>query len=417
MNVWIFQTGEPLQSDSSNTRSMRSIALSNALLQQNHKVVVWSSAFYHQNKTHRVKRYTCLQLSDNYQIRLIPSMGYNKNIGLARILDHIQLAINLRQALSIEKDIPDVAFIGYPPIEFAFVASSWLLKRHVPFVVDVKDQWPEIFIRPFPNIIKPIMKLFFYPYFLCGRRVILNATSVSSITKTFLSWACNFAERQLNKNDKVFPLSSLPGSCNKIVKNDISKFWNKNGVKKNKLTRFFFVGTFSSAFDFKTIRKAAESAKKNNLKFQFVLCGDGETLKDVKNDFSLLDNVVFPGWINQPQMRFLADISDAALAPYFNHSDFLMSVPNKVTDYLSFGSPIITPLKGEVKKIILKYSVGLTYKESDANSLLKVLLKVHYDKKNCSLMSKNAKNLYLNKYNGEIIYENMIKHLEKIRNK
>jgi len=116
-------------------------------------------------------------------------------------------------------------------------------------------------------------------------------------------------------------------------------------------------------------------------------------------------------------MRFLADISDAALAPYFNHSDFLMSVPNKVTDYLSFGSPIITPLKGEVKKIILKYSVGLTYKESDANSLLKVLLKVHYDKKNCSLMSKNAKNLYLNKYNGEIIYENMIKHLEKIRNK
>ncbi len=417
MNIWIFQTGEPLQSDYLNSRPMRAITLSNALLKKNFKVIVWSSAFFHQNKTHRAKRFTCIKISSNYEIRLIPSMGYKKNIGIRRILDHFQLALNLKKYLSKEKQIPDVAFIGYPPIEFAFVASVWLNKRNVPYLVDVKDQWPEIFIRPFPSYIRPIIKLLFYPYFFLGRKVLYHAKSVCSITKPFLSWACSFSNRKLTIIDKVFPLSAIPNYSNQASNIDILKFWNSFGVKKNKLTRFYFIGSFSNVFDFKSIRKVAEIAKNNKLPFQFVLCGNGEKFNEVKDDFALLENVIFPGWINHSQMIFLANISHAALAPYLNHSDFLMSIPNKVIDYLSFGSPIISPLKGEVRKIIAKHHVGLSYKEFDECSLLMSLKKIHENKNKQKTMSRNARNLYLKNYNGEKIYDNLILHLKNISNK
>lgn len=416
MIVWIFQTGEPLQSDFLNSRPMRAIALSNALLKQNIKVIVWSSTFFHQNKTHRAKKFTCIKINPNFEIRLIPSIGYKKNIGFRRILDHFQLALNLKKILSKEKNIPNVAFIGYPPIEFAFVASSWLKKRNIPYLVDVKDQWPEIFVRPFPVFLRSIIKLIFYPYYFLGRSVILNATSVSSITKPFLSWACSFSNRKLTKIDKVFPLSSIYSFNNHAPNIDTIKFWSKLGVKKDKLTRFYFIGTFSNVFDFKSIQKAAEISKNNHLNFQFVLCGNGEKFNEVQGHFGHLNNVIFPGWINHSQMIYLAKISHGALAPYLNHSDFLMSIPNKVTDYLSFGSPIISPLKGEVKKIITKHHVGFFYNEFDENSLFNALKKIHENKRNQKIISHNARKLYSKNYNGEKIYDNLINHLKNISN-
>ena len=50
MNIWIFQSGEPLHSDNDNSRPMRAMNLANTLVIKGHNVVIWSSAFYHQKK-------------------------------------------------------------------------------------------------------------------------------------------------------------------------------------------------------------------------------------------------------------------------------------------------------------------------------------------------------------------------------
>ncbi len=415
MEVWIFQTGEPLQSDQFKMRPMRAMNLSEFLVKRKHKVIIWSSAFFHQMKIHRSKSYTSIKISPHLEIRLIPSPGYIKNISIKRIYDHIKLATNLRSALSKEEMAPDVAFIGYPPIEFASIASSWLSKNNIPYLVDVKDQWPEIFIRPFPKFLQAPVKLLFWPYYYFGRKLISHATSVCSIAPSFLEWACKFSNRRISKLDHVFPLSSiLPSPKSSINKRDL-EFWKKHGVLSGTNTRFFFAGTFSSVFDFATVKDAAQIAKKNGLNFQFVFCGEGDRIKNIKKEFAGLDNIIFPGWVSPSQLRFLAGISDASLAPYLNYSDFLMSVPNKITDYLSLGSPIITPLKGEVGDLLRRYQMGLSYNEGDGASLYKALFKIHSDKKNKIKYSSNAKKLYKSHFDGEMIYENMVRHLERMR--
>jgi hypothetical protein len=149
MKVWIFQTGEPLHCDVGNSRPMRAINLANALVEKGHSVIIWSSSFYHQRKIHRTKLFKKIIINKKLEIRLIPSPGYKKNISIKRLLDHFMLAYNLRKKLDIEKTLPDVAFVGYPPIETAFVMTSWLKKKKIAYLLDIKDQWPIIFIESF----------------------------------------------------------------------------------------------------------------------------------------------------------------------------------------------------------------------------------------------------------------------------
>lgn len=97
MKIWIFQTGEPLPSDGADARPMRAMNVASALVNRGHNVVLWSSSFYHQEKRHRSRHYEKIQLSEELEVRLIPSCGYDRNIGPGRLLDHAQLALNLKK--------------------------------------------------------------------------------------------------------------------------------------------------------------------------------------------------------------------------------------------------------------------------------------------------------------------------------
>ena len=150
MKVWVLQTGEPLQIDSGGLRPMRAINLSNALIEHGHQVVLWSSDFDHFSKKHRTSKNSVIQYSPNLEIRLISSRGYKSHVGLSRLFDHAQLAFNLRREIK-KQPLPDVAFIGYPPIETAWVMTNLLSTHRVPTLLDVKDAWPDVLLRAFPD--------------------------------------------------------------------------------------------------------------------------------------------------------------------------------------------------------------------------------------------------------------------------
>ena len=150
MKVWILQTGEPLHIDSAGLRPMRAMNLSNALIAKGHQVVLWSSDFDHFSKKHRTGKTSTIQVSENLELRLISSRGYKSHVGLSRLFDHAQLEFNLRKELKNQTP-PDVAFIGYPPIETAWVMTNWLARKSVPSLLDVKDAWPDVLLRAFPE--------------------------------------------------------------------------------------------------------------------------------------------------------------------------------------------------------------------------------------------------------------------------
>ena len=134
----------------------------------------------------------------------------------------------------------------------------------------------------------------------------------------------------------------------------------------------------------------------------------------LRNMMMDLPNVHFPGWVDRAQIEALAGRSLASLAPYKNTADFAMSIPNKVIDALSFGLPILCPLQGEVASLITLHGVGLRYGTDSGKSLADCIEALITDPTKCQQISRNALDLYDERFSFERVYGGLVKHLEAI---
>lgn len=414
LTIWVLQTGEPLHTDKGNPRPMRAMNLANALTEAGHNVILWSSAFYHQEKRHRSHHADRVEVSPRLEIRLIPSPGYKRNIGPGRIWDHLVLARNLKQLLKQETVPPDVAFIGYPPIETAAVMTRWLAARGVPCMLDVKDQWPTLFVKAFPAALQWLGRVALSPYFFFARRAMCDAKGLTAMADDFLRWAIQFAGRQRNEWDLTIPLTSPTGQVTTEELVAAQRWWDDKGMIADGRARVCFVGSHASVFDFFPVCEAAKFFVAQGRQVEFVICGDGGSSVALRNMMLNLPNVCFPGWVDRAQIEALALRSLAALAPYKNTEDFVMSVPNKVVDSLSLGLPILSPLPGEVANLISIHGVGLRYGTDSGKSLVQCIETLMDNPALRQQISINALNLYQEKFSFERVYGGLVKHLEAL---
>ena len=415
MNVWILQTGEPIHCDSGSPRPMRAMNLTNALIDRGHSVVLWTSGFYHQEKRHRCRQFESRVINKNLIINLVPSMGYQRNIGLGRLLDHAQLAWRLYRLLKTGKFLaPDIAFIGYPPIETAAVMVNWLKERNIPAVIDVKDQWPALFLEPFPKILRPIIKLALKPYFYFALHTLTNATAFSSMSQGYLDWMSRFSCRELHDLDMVVPLTApmYKPSAEEYI--EAEKWWNERGVSTLTNRRFCFVGSFMSVFDFSCIRDVAARFQMEAVDCQFVICGDGGFASDIRSMMNGLDNVIFPGWVDAPKIATLAKFSSGSLIPYKNIDNFTINIPNKVIDAFAYGLPVITTLTGEVENIVEMERVGFACNANTGRNMYDAMILLLDDQELKKGMSNRARALYNSRFVSEMVYGRLVDALERI---
>ena len=67
-----------------------------------------------------------------------------------------------------------------------------------------------------------------------------------------------------------------------------------------------------------------------------------------------LKNIIFTGWINQNEIQFILRNTKIGLIPYRNDVNLSNAMPNKFSEYMSFGIPILTSLSGSVLEILNK---------------------------------------------------------------
>ena len=106
-------------------------------------------------------------------------------------------------------------------------------------------------------------------------------------------------------------------------------------------------------------------------------------------------------------------MSDAAIAPYKNKSDFTISIPNKVIDSLMLGLPLLSSLEGEVEALIKKYNIGYFYNESiPLSDCIKKMKSMDISENH---LSKNAKDLYCSKFEFNKVYDSLALHIERLK--
>ena len=409
MLVWIFQSGEPVHTDTENFRSMRAINLCNELIAQGHDVELWTSNFNHVNKSHRYSKTTTIKVNEKLKIHFINSPGYKSNVSFRRLVDHFVLALNLKKLIRQEASTPDVAFVGLPPLETAFVMSKFLTKRNIPFLVDVKDLWPEVFYRELPTRFRFILRFVFLPFEYLLQRTLKLATGISSISDEFLEWCLQKAGRSRNSNDIVAFLNSPPTSkeSESGVVGESKWLSDIHSIKGVKIVSF--VGTFSEVFDFNPIIKASQRDG-----FKFVIAGDGPQFDYVLEASLKNTNLVVPGRIGVEEISKLLTLTDYYIIPLKDLIDFRLSLPNKFFDALSAGLPIITSCEGTLRRVIANEAIGYHYSNLDQNDLSHVLEKLRNE--DTYAMRTRALALSQEKFSFKRNYDLLVQKLEGLQN-
>ena len=397
--VWLFQTGEPILTDSNYTRPMRCMNLLDVFLSKGFKVRVFTTNFFHQEKTNRFESYTCIH-GPNYEIHFVESPGYRSNISPGRFYDHFMLGRNLSKLLCTFKEKPDFVVIGFPPIEFAYSAATYCIENDIPFTVDVKDKWPDFFYSKAARIFHPFLKLGLFYYEIQTKFIFGSADFITTISASYLRWASEKAARPVKSSDRILYLSDLGSS--QVVEHPIEVGDLIGDYSEDNIYIVFF-GTLASSFDFGFLDACVESYSGSNVRF--LICGDGDNLSSLKSKYSG-EIVQFTGWVNKEQLSCLANISSMALAPYIRVDNFLDNIPNKIIDYMKFGLPILTSLNGEVGDIISESNIGLVY--SDNENFIDALNFLLENDDLLATMSKNCKELHQVRFDGDVNYQSYV---------
>lgn len=412
MLIWLITLGEPLSSDNLNTRLLRTGIVANLLLERGHKVVWWTSTFDHVLKKQRFDEDTTIILNDRFCIKLLHSVKYKKNVSIRRIINHCGIARKFNR-LSESEIKPDIILCSLPTLELSKAAAEYGKKNGVPVVLDVRDLWPDIFLRLVPHWAKSCFKLLLFPMFKTVRIACTEATSIVGITPAFVDWGVNYASRVRTSLDRDFPLGYSSVTPQEKALIEANRFWKKYGLCEEEFIICFF-GTMGRQFEFETVIEAARKLNSQRRLFRFILCGSGDNFEYYKKLASGVDNTVFPGWVGAVEIWSLMRMSAVGLAPYRSNEDFMASLPNKSIEYLSAGLPIISSLKGILKDLLSTSNCGITYENSNSDELVSILIDLYDHPERLKTISENALDVYKEKFVAEKVYNDMIDYLESV---
>jgi glycosyltransferase involved in cell wall biosynthesis len=398
LNIWLLQTGEPWPLDRG-ARKMRTAFLADRLVERGHSVLWWTSAFDHFKKTWLFRDDTEIEAAPGLRILALKGAGYKRNISLSRWIDHRAIARKFKR-LAAPKPRPDLVVASLPAHDLAYEAVLFAHENAIPSIIDIRDQWPDIFLELVPRRLKKIARWLFGRDFLMTQKSLQLADSLVAVTETFLKWGLAYAQRQKSDHDRVFYLGGQ-GKSPSIDQHSalIEKLGNRFVVT--------FIGTFASYHNPSVVVTCAKKIKDDDI--CFVLAGDGELLEEVKERASSLPNIIFPGWLAEGEIQALLSCSHIGICPT---AKSVSLIPNKFITYLSAGLPVISAFGGELKEIIEQWEIGFYYPPNDADALAESIVRLHRDTGLRHKMAQNAYWVFHKMFDADKIYDDYVLHLE-----
>ncbi|MDH5716633.1 MAG: glycosyltransferase family 4 protein [Spirochaetia bacterium] len=411
LKIWLIKAGEPVPVKRKDYRLMRTGLMAKIFSEKNANVTWITSTFFHQKKETLFDKDTIVTINKNYKIFFIKTPEYKKNISFKRLINHRILAKSfLKKVKVLEK--PDIIVLSYPPMRLCVEVEKFAKEQNIPVILDIRDLWPEDFANLIPVIpffIKRI--LLFYPYYIAAK-IFKNAFAITSITDEIINWAFHLSGIT-NKPNAAFPHGYFKVKPNKLkIKNNIILKYTRD--KKQKDFYIVFFGMLSEQFNIDYIISIAEILYNVNKNIKFFIFGDGPRKKEYLKKTINLKNIFIPGYITQEEIRKIMQKSDLGVAPYIGYQSFNLSVPNKVIEYMSGGLPILSSISGVVGNLIQKNNCGYIYDGLSPKETADLIIKIYNNPKELKIKSKNALNLFNEKYKAEKVYADYYNYIQMI---
>jgi glycosyltransferase involved in cell wall biosynthesis len=299
-----------------------------------------------------------------------------------------------------------------PCHHLAFEAAQFARHRNIPVLVDIRDLWPDIFLTGIRTpLLKRLGQLALGWDFRRLQQLAREADGLVAVSRGYLDWALEKAERPAGGRDRVFFLGYQaaseaawpPGPPNPPA-------WLK-GHETKKL--ILFIGTFGLSYELSLVVEAARRLHASGREdVCFILAGTGEQEALIRRESAGLANVVIPGWIGAEEIAVILRLGYLGLLAYTKTAP--QGLPNKPFEYLSAGLPLVSSLEGEMAELISNHGLGLSYRPGDLDGLCQVIELLLNNHEFRDRMSAKALAFFKEYGDAEQIYGEYARHIESL---
>lgn len=153
-----------------------------------------------------------------------------------------------------------------------------------------------------------------------------------------------------------------------------------------------YAGALGQANDIDTILRAAQRLNSQD-KINFMLFGDGKERARLQSEAARmkLSNVIFAGVRAKKEMPRVVASADVCLAILQDIPMFRTTYPNKVFDYMASGRATVLVIDGVSRQLIETSNGGVFVQPGDDEMLAKKILELSKDPKHVQQMGRNAR--------------------------
>jgi glycosyltransferase involved in cell wall biosynthesis len=273
--------------------------------------------------------------------------------------------------------------MGTTPQIFQAV-SAWFVAfiRNKPFLLEVRDLWPEfgismgVITNPIVIALTRWLEKFLYAR---ATHILVNSPA--------------YKEYMVAKGVPASKITYIPYGTDVDMFNP-----NVDGLsvrKKLGLEDKFVVlyaGALGQANDIYTVLCAAKHLNDED-QIRFVFWGDGKERPNLQSEAERLDlhNVTFAGICPKKEMPFVIASSDVCLAILQNVPMFRTTYPNKVFDYMAAARATVLVIDGVIRQVIESSHGGVFVEPANHELLAQTILELSKDPQRVKQMGVNAR--------------------------
>jgi glycosyltransferase involved in cell wall biosynthesis len=305
------------------------------------------------------------------------------------------------------KDV-DLIMGTTPPIFQA--VSAWLVAfiRRKPFLLEVRDLWPEFAISM--GVIKNptvIALAHWLENFLYARATHILVNSPA------------YKKYIVSKGVPERKITFIPYGADIDVFHphiDGSSVRERLGLKDKFLV--LYAGAMGQAHDLYTVLRAAKRLNGES-HIQFVFFGAGKERANLESEAQRLglENVLFAGICPKKEMPAVIAAADVCLAILQNLEMFRTTYPNKVFDYMASARPTVLVIDGVVRDVIEASNGGMFVEPGNDELLAKTILELSRDPQRVRQMGENARSYLVKNLDRRDKLAETLQLLESLINK
>lgn len=260
---------------------------------------------------------------------------------------------------------PDVA-VATSPTLFAAMVGAWTGTRYrIPFVMDVRDLWPAIFVE-----LGVLKNPYLIRFLEMGELALYRRSArVVTVTEAFKE---NLTGRGIS-----------PGKVRTITNGADTDFWTPqekpNGLMRELALEDKFVALYIGAHGIShALTKVIEAAAlvQDRREIQFVFVGDGAEKPGLMEHAKALGltNIRFLDPVDKLKVREFYALADVCLVPLRNIPLFKTFIPSKMFEIMSMARPIIGSVAGEPAEILKKSKGAVVVEPEDSQAIADAVL-------------------------------------------